>query len=210
MSLTFYFAPRSNANFTVAVLAELEHLHSKTLAKRVELKLANGDSRKPEYLGSVNPNGKVPAIVHDGVPIWESAAITMYLGETYGVGDEGASLYPAASPQRGEAMKWIVWTNVTLASGGQALLGALSTPKDQQSEEQKKAKQDLEARLGILNGALAERPYLLGGSYSLADTHVWAAVEFFSKMQLDLEPYPNVKDWDARIRNRSAIKGAFD
>ena len=77
----------------------------------VETDSPHGATRTAAYLAK-NPNGKVPMIVHDGTPIWESAAITMYLGETYGV-EKG--LYPRPGPKRGEAMKWIVWGNVTLA-----------------------------------------------------------------------------------------------
>ena len=85
MGLKFYFAPFSTANVTTAVLAELEHGRSEPIAERVEVSLQNGDTRTEQYLTEVNPNGMVPAIVHDDVPIWESSAITMYLGENFGV-----------------------------------------------------------------------------------------------------------------------------
>ncbi|KAI9880154.1 MAG: hypothetical protein M1823_006761, partial [Watsoniomyces obsoletus] len=90
----------STASITQGVLAELD-----IECERVKLDIEAGDTRKPDFL-KVNPNGRVPAIVHDGTPIWESAAITMYLGELFGV---DAELYPAPGPKRGEAMKWIVW-----------------------------------------------------------------------------------------------------
>src|SRR5437868_6417543 len=96
MSLIFYFAPQSTATLTDLVLEELGVPHDR---KKVDLKA--GDAKKPEYV-KVNPNAKVPAIVHDGVPIFESAAITMYLGEMFGVDKK---LYPAPGPRRGEAMK---------------------------------------------------------------------------------------------------------
>src|SRR6185312_8799587 len=56
-------------------------------------------------------DGKVLVLVHDGKAIWESAAITLYLGEIFGVAE---GLYPEPGPERGEAMKWVVWSNVTL------------------------------------------------------------------------------------------------
>ncbi len=34
------------------------------------------ENEKPDYL-KLNPNGRVPMIVHEGMPVWESAAITM-------------------------------------------------------------------------------------------------------------------------------------
>ena len=67
----------------------------------------------------------------ESVPIWESAAITIYLGETFGVAEDGdsdtddGSLYPTLGPKRGEAMKWIVWTNTTLAAAGGKLAASL-------------------------------------------------------------------------------------
>src|SRR5579884_2513511 len=105
MNLTFYYAPMSTATLTDLVLEELG-----VACKRVKLDLKNGDTKKPDFL-KLNPNAKVPVLVHDDMPIWESAAITMYLGELFGV-EKG--LYPKPGPKRGEAMKWIVWTNVTL------------------------------------------------------------------------------------------------
>ena len=79
MSLIFFYAPQSTATLTNLVLEELGVPHDK---KKVDLRA--GEAAKAELL-KVNPNGKVPAIVHDGVAIWESSAITMYLGETFGV-----------------------------------------------------------------------------------------------------------------------------
>lgn len=78
--------------------------------EKVLIDLKAGDSRKPEFL-TINPNGKVPAIVHDGTTVFESGAIQIYLGETFGV-ERG--LFPEAGPKRGAATSWIVWCSVTL------------------------------------------------------------------------------------------------
>ena len=119
MSLTFYYAPNSTASITEAVLAELG-----ISCERIRLDISAGDTRTPEFL-RVNPNGRVPVIVHEGTPIWESCAITMYLGEVFGV---DAGLYPAPGPRRGEAMKWIAWANVMLAEAGAAISPRTARP----------------------------------------------------------------------------------
>src|SRR5687767_14895791 len=106
MSLTFYRAPMSTASVTELVLEELAIPH-----EVVTLDLQKGETKKAEFM-KLNPNGKVPVIVHEGVPIWESCAITIYLGETFGV---ERKLWPAPGPKRGEAMKWVAWSSVTLA-----------------------------------------------------------------------------------------------
>jgi glutathione S-transferase len=210
MSLTFYFAPMSTASITEAVIAELG-----IPCDRVELNISVGDTHKPEFL-KINPNGRVPAIVHEGTAIWESAAITMYLGEIFGV---DAQLYPAPGPKRGEAMKWIAWGNVTLAEAANRLFQSL--PPEQQGDpatnadekvtaEQKsaiamaQAQADLADRLKILNGELAGRSFLIG-DYSLADTHLQGIVSWLSWMPVDLAPFPNVTAWLKRCHDRPAI-----
>lgn len=226
LPIKFYHAPNSTANFTTALIAELEHYHSKKLAERITLSTAIGDTHTPSYLSTVNPNGKVPAIVHKGVTIWESAAIAMYLGETFGVADDKASgnagLYPAAGPKRGEAMKWIVWTNVTFGPTARGLYlavraAAAEQPADQEASVREKEKQrmeeakgksrhELEGMLKILDGELKGREFLLGEEYSLADTHVWCFVTFISHIDAVIDGFGNVKGWMTRISVRPALK----
>ncbi|KAL9129609.1 MAG: hypothetical protein Q9217_001965, partial [Psora testacea] len=236
MAITFYHVPYSTSNATSAVLAELEHNLGVPLCTRVELSIQAGDTRAASFLANVNPNGRVPVIVHDGVPIWESAAITMYLGEMFGVDDKdknkddnssGHQLYPALGPLRGEAMKWIIWTNLTIAEAGSRLAAALptghmgaveegsaerkaelerSSGSPNKEAEAKTAKEDLVRWLGILNCALEGREYLLGKEYCLADTHVWTFVRWLTFMGVALGSFGNVEGWMGKIRSRPALK----
>lgn len=77
MSMTFYYAPMSSA---ITVHRALEELGVPYDAIRLDL--AAGETRKPEFL-AINPNGKVPALVHDGTPLFESVAILIHLGESF-------------------------------------------------------------------------------------------------------------------------------
>jgi glutathione S-transferase len=210
MSLTFYFAPMSTASITEAVLAELGIPFD-----LVTLNISVGDTRKPEFL-KINPNGSVPAIVHEGVAIWESSAITMYLGEVFGV-DE--NLYPTPGPKRGEAMKWIAWSNVTFAEPASRLFASLPpemqgdaetnaqekvAPEMKSAVAMEKAKVDLADCLRILNDGLEGRSFLIG-DYSLADTHLQGIVGWIGSMDIDLTPFPNVTEWLKRCYERPAI-----
>lgn len=196
MSLTFYYAPMSTASLTEAVLAELG-----TPCDRIKLDISAGDTRKPDFL-KLNPNGKVPVIVHEGTPIWESAAITMYLGEVFGV---EANLYPAPGPKRGEAMKWIVWSNVTLVGATRAVqANSLESPEQQSVIALEKAKADLAVCFEILNGGLEGKSFLLG-DYSLADTHLQGIVGWIGSMGTDLTAFPNITEWLQRCMARPAL-----
>lgn len=198
MSLVFYHSPMSTAEVTNIVLAELDVPH-----ERVVVELRQGGTKTAEYL-KLNPNGKVPLIVHDGTPIFESAAITMYLGEVFGV-DKG--LYPAPGTKRGEAMKWIVWANVSLAEA--VSRWARNTmewaPADHRNEKAGEAAlEDLHGLLGILNGALEGRAYLGGDDYTLADAHVGSLVDWVGHMKVNLAAYPHLQAWIERCGARPA------
>lgn len=198
MSLIFYFAPMSTATLTQIVIEELG-----VPCDRKQLDLKAGDTKKPEFL-KVNPNAKVPAIVHDGVAIWESAAITMYLGETFGV-DKG--LYPAPGPRRGEAMKWITWTNVTL---GEAVYrrghnGEWAAPEDKNPRAVETANRDLAQLLGILDHALAGKSFLLG-EFTLADAHVNSFCDWLRHSQVEFAAFTNLNAWSARCAARPAYQ----
>lgn len=197
MSLTFYYSPMSTAVITNLVLEELA-----VPCERITVDLKKGDTRAQEFL-RLNPNGKVPVLVHDGTSIWESAAITLYLGEIFGV---AKGLYPEPGPQRGEAMKWVVWSNVTL---GDAFGRYVRNTSDWFPAEQHNAKaaaaaeSDTRGCLQILDRALAGREYLLAG-YTLADAHVNSLVDWLRFMKMDFSEYQHLNAWSQRCAARPA------
>jgi glutathione S-transferase len=199
MSLIFYYAPMSTASITELILEELG-----VPCERVKLDIQKGDTKKPEFL-AVNPNGKVPCIVHDGTALWESAALTMYLGETFGV-ERG--LYPGPGPRRGEAMQWIVWTNVTL---GDAVARFTRNTMDWYPADQKNAKAgeaakaDIGQCLGVLDRSLAGKQFLVG-DYTLADAHLTSFSDWLRHMQIDFAPFSHVNAWSTRCRARPAYQ----
>jgi glutathione S-transferase len=198
MSLIFYNSPMSTATLTELVIAELG-----VPCERVQLDIKKGDTKKPDFL-KLNPNGKVPVIVHDGTVIWESAAITLYLGETFGVEKK---LYPPAGAKRAEAMKWVVWTNVTL---GDALGRWARNTQKWIPEEQHNAKSgeaalaEVKECLGILDGALEGKQFVLGADYSIVDTHVNSLVDWARHMKADFSRFPRLNAWSELCTARPA------
>jgi glutathione S-transferase len=197
MSLVFYYSPMSTASLTELVLEELG-----VPCEKVKLDIQKGDTKKPEFL-ALNPNGKVPTVVHDGTPIWESAALTIYLGEVFGAEKR---LWPAPGPRRGEAMKWVVWTNATLAEAvARFTRNTMSWyPADQQNAKAgEAAKGDIANCLRILDESLEGKQFLTG-DYTLADTHVHSITDWLRHLKIDFTPYSRINAWGQRCSTRPA------
>jgi glutathione S-transferase len=78
MPIILYNAPQSTCSQRVRFV-----LHAKGLQfEEHKLNLLEGDQLKPAYL-AINPNGVVPSIVHDGVPVIDSSVIIEYLDEAF-------------------------------------------------------------------------------------------------------------------------------
>jgi glutathione S-transferase len=185
MSLVFYYAPMSTA---VTVHWALEELGIPYEIVEIDLQARDQDKRGYRQL---NPNGKVPLVVHDGVAIFESAAIMIHLGETFGV-ERG--LFPGPGLERAEALKWLVWANVTLGEAVGRWLRSGQTDAG--------AKADVEERLGILNAELAEKTYLAGGEFSLVDVHLASFASWIGMIGLSLGPWPHLEAWLRRCTTR--------
>jgi len=197
MSLTFYYAPMSTASMTEIVLDELA-----IPCERVKIDFKAKD---PQFLAA-NPNAKVPTIVHDGVSIWESAAITIYLGETFGTDKK---LWPAPGPKRGEAMKWVVWSNVTLGDAVYRMNRNKGNwvPADQQNAKASEAAAaDIQELLGLFDKSIAGHDYIVGNDYTLADTHVHSFLDWLRYQKVDFSKFANLNAWGERCSQRPAYK----
>ncbi|MCC6559161.1 MAG: glutathione S-transferase family protein [Polyangiaceae bacterium] len=205
MSITFYYSPQSNAERIHLTLAELGVPH-----ETVRVDLRAGDQKKPELL-ALNPNGKVPTIVIDGTPMFESVAIQIALGERYGV-EKG--LWPApGSPEHLTALTWIIWGQVTLAG---TLFRYMMNTSSFVPEEQHNAKQaevalgELRSLLRILDARVTGRPYLTGEVFTLADLDIASVLNWglhFAK--IDISDLPNLKAWLGRANDRPAARAAM-
>jgi glutathione S-transferase len=202
MSLTFYYSPQSNAS---RVRVSLEELGVPFETVKVDLRA--GDTRKPEFL-AINPNGKVPTIVLDGQPMWESVAIQVALGERYGV-ERG--LWPQmGTPEHLQALTWLVWGQVTLGAAVMKYMSNTSewVPRElHHAGQAEAAMKEVLHGLGILDAHLKNRAYLTGASYTLADTDLTSVLHWSLHVaKVDLGPYPNLKRWLDACAGRPAFR----
>jgi glutathione S-transferase len=201
-SITLYYTPMTSSVRAQWALEELGLRYDK---KKIDLK--SGEQRTPEFL-KLNPNGKVPVIVIDGKPIFESLAMVLYLGDTYGV-DKG--LFPASGTQRALAYQWIVWAGVTL---NEAVLRVMRNTAERFPDDEKNAKaaqsarKDVQKLLGILESALDGREYLLGSSFSFVDLAVSSWAGYLRRVGVDTSSFPRLNAWQSRCADRPAMARA--
>lgn len=202
MAIVFYYSPWSSAARVHWILEELGVPYE---GKALDLKA--GDQKKPEFL-AINPNGKVPALVDDGVPYFESAAINIHLGQKYGV-DKG--LWPAAdAPERGPALSWAVWTAVSLGYvAGRVMYNTSEyVPAElHHAGQAEHARKELDGLLGLVEAQLAKGPYVLGERLSLVDVQLACDIWWFTTtLKLEHSARPHLKAWLAKMTERPAFK----
>jgi GST-like protein len=161
--LEFYYNTAPNPMKVALLLEELELPY-----EPVPVDTRKGEQHT-EAFRAVNPNAKVPVIDDDGVVVFDSNAILLYLADK-----TGRFVPPAgASAARGEALSWLMF----VASGVGPFSGqsvhfrhAAPAPKDYALN-----RYDFEAHRhwGIVEARLADRPFMLGDDYSIVDMAVW-------------------------------------
>jgi glutathione S-transferase len=199
MSLTLYYAPWSSATTCLWAVEELG-----IPCERVKVDLAAKATQTPEFK-KLNPNAKVPVLVQDGVPIFESIAILAYLGETFGVEKK---LFPAPGIERAQALQWLAWANVSL---GPAVSRYLSNSSDQVPAELRNAKAadaakaEVQSLLALLDAKLEGRSWLVGETFTLADLHLAGAMAWIGRLGFDVASLENVGAWAKRCQARPAF-----
>lgn len=204
MSLKFYYAPQSNASRILGTLLELGIPY-----ETVKLDIRAGDTRKPEFL-AVNPNGKVPTIVLDGTPMWESVAIQIALGERFGV-EKG--VWPkVGSPEHMQALTWIVWSQVTMAG---ALFRYFQNTSEFFEADTRNAKQaesalkDMHTCLRILDERLNGRQYLITDRHTIVDLDIVSTLGWaVGWLKIDISGYKNLGAWMQRVGELPSMKKA--
>ena len=203
MSIRLYGMPRSTAGRVRWALEELGASYD-----YVELDRAKGETRTPEYL-AINPTGKVPGLVDGGQAYFESAAIILHLGETYG---RARGLWPGEGAPRAEALCWTIWSTTELSAYQmQWLYHGVDTPVSYAPADRSRATADYNhgqflRNLDALEARLAGRDHLLGGAFSLADIPAAAALLNGLALGGSVEGRKNVTAWLERCRARPAFR----
>ena len=190
--LVFYTNPMSRGQTVRWMLEEVGQPY------RTEI-LGYGTSMKEEPYLSVNPMGKVPAIVHNGKVVTEVAAICCYLADACPV----AGLAPPVD-QRADYYRWIFFTSGPIeAAFSNKAAGWEPAPEKQRMF----GYGNYDLAIGTLEKALEGRSYIAGDRFTAADLFVGANINFMLQFKM-LEPTPVFTDYAARMTDRDAYRRA--
>jgi GST-like protein len=173
------------------------------------IRIGDGDQFGSGFV-EVNPNSKIPALLDLSgdapVRVFESGAILLHLAEKFGA-------FLGQPQDRPEMLSWLMWQmgSAPYLGGGFGHFYAYAPEKWEYPIN--RFAMEAKRQLDVLDRALADRRFLAGEEYTIADIAIWAwygnlalgrlyeAGEF-----LDVASYGNVQRWAAEIDARPAVQ----
>jgi GST-like protein len=173
------------------------------------INIGDGDQFGSGFV-EINPNSKIPALMDrsgaDPVRVFESGSILMHLAEKF------EEFLPASGPARTEVMNWLFWQmgSAPYLGGGFGHFYAYAPEKWEYPIN--RFAMEVKRQLDVLDRALAERPFIAGDAYTIADMAIYPwygrLVEggaYNSGEFLAVQEYKNVVRWAAEIAARPAV-----
>ena len=192
--LKFYTNPMSRGQTVRWMLEEVGQPYDTEI-------LDYASTLKAEPYLSINPMGKVPAIVHNGKIVTEVAAICCYLADSF----PAAGLAPDPK-DRADYYRWIFFTSGPVeAAFSNKAAGWEPTPERQRMF----GYGNYDLAIGTLEKALTGKTYIASDRFTAADLFVGANVNFMLQFNL-LEPRPVFTDYAERMTDREAYRRASE
>jgi GSH-dependent disulfide-bond oxidoreductase len=171
------------------------------------INILEDDQFQPDFL-KISPNNKIPAIVdqdgplHAPISVFESGAILQYLGRKTG------QFYPTDEFARVQVEQWLMWQ----MGGFGPMLGQNHHFNKFAAEKIPYAVNryvtETKRLYGVLEKQLLGQAYV-AGEYSIADMAIYPWIRRHEWQDIDLDDYPNVKAYAARIEQRPAVQKAL-
>lgn len=140
----------------------------------IDVDLANGQQRTPEYLPT-NPSGQVPVIDDSGFVLHDSDAILAYLARTYGEGH----WMPTDTASEAKVQHWLTVLGLSL--------------------DHVRTRAISKTLFDVLEPQLAARDFALGDQATVADIAAYTYVAHAPEGGIDMAPYPAIRGWLSRV-----------
>jgi len=159
----------------------------------------------------VNPNSKIPALLDRSGPepvrVFESGAILLHLAEKFG------AFLPAGGSARAECLSWLFWQmgSAPFLGGGFGHFYAYAPEKIEYAIN--RYAMEVKRQLDVLDRHLADRAYMAGDDYTIADMAIWPwygnlvkGLLYEAGTFLDVQSYTHVVRWTDEIARRPAVR----
>lgn len=168
---------------------------------KVDLRDGRKTSNGVDFL-TVNPKGYVPALVlDDGSVLTEGVAILSYVADKAPAG----ALAPAnGTMERYRLLEWLGFIATEVHKGFNPLWNP-STPETVRTA----AVDRLMGRLTWIDGQLKERPFLTGGTFTIADAYLFTVVNWANFLKLDISGFAGLGAFMGRVAARPAVQKAL-
>lgn len=200
--IDFYYWPTPNGHKIAIALEEMGLPY-----RPVPVNILRGEQKTPEFI-AISPNNRIPAIVDPQGPegnshtVFESGAILLYLAQKSG------KFWPDSLAERSTITQWLFFQAANIGP----MFGQCGHFRGYAPEHNEYGIQrycgETHRLYGLMDRTLAERPYLAGADYGLADmaTYSWCAPTIRELHAIDIAEFPNVGAWASRIEQRPAVQ----
>lgn len=213
--LQVYSLGTPNGIKVTVMLEELKELGVDVDYDLYRIHIGEGEQFGSDFV-EINPNSKIPAMVDQSetprVEVFESASILMYLAEKYG------HLLPRDLHEKTETLNWLFWQIGSAPYVGGGFGHFFSYAPEKMKYPIDRFTMETKRQLDLLDKTLADRKYIAGDSYTIADIAIWpwygrlvlgdlyeGSAEF-----LNVDEYKNLKEWAERLANRPGIKKGLE
>lgn len=185
--IKFYRFPLSGHSHRVELMLNLLGLDFEA----IDVDLANGAQKEPEFL-AMNPFGMIPVIDDDGLVLWDSNAIIVYLARKYG----GETWLPSDPAKAAKIQAWLSIAAGPIAAGPASARLVTLFGADLDHERTKTVANTL---FETLDNFLGNRDFLVGDTATIADVAGYSYILLAPEGGVSLDPYANIKAWLGRI-----------
>jgi glutathione S-transferase len=195
--MKLYYAPHACSLAPHIVLRELDLPFELIRVDNTTKRTANGE----DFL-AINPKGYVAALqLDDGQVLTEGPAILQYLADLR----PEANLIPVSGTfERVRLQEWLNFVSTEI-HGGLGWLFSSQFP----DEVKALIKQKLFKRFVVLSQTLERQDYLMADGFSIADAYLFTVLRWTSLFGIDLNQWPALVRFQARVDQRPAVKAAL-
>ena len=191
--IDLYTAPTPNGWKASVTLEELELPY-----ETHPINMLEGEQKEPWFL-KINPNGRIPAIVDDGLPVFESGAIMLHLAEKTG------RLLPTEPAARARVISWLMFQMGGVGPMmGQANVFFRYFPEKLPAAIQR-YQHEGRRLFEVLDGHLADNEWL-AGDFSIADIANWCWVRTHRWSGVSIEGLTHLQRWLDAMKARPACR----